>query len=242
MRRGTISPAGRTQSAGRRSRRRSSGQTTSGWPRRRQSIRPRSFRRFFEQAVTDGCEGVMCKSVAPDSVYQAGTRGWLWIKYKREYQTALQDTLDLVVVGALHGRGKRRGKYGALLLSAYDPANDAFPTVTKVGTGFTDAHLAEIFERLAPYQASHRPRRVDSRMEPDIWFEPTLVLEVIGAELTLSPIHTAAWGRAQENAGLALRFPRFTGRFRDDKAPEDATTVDELWQMFQRARARNRKA
>jgi DNA ligase-1 len=201
---------------------------------------PTELQAFFEQAITDGCEGVMCKSLAPDAVYQAGTRGWLWIKYKREYQTELQDTLDLVVVGALYGRGKRRGRYGALLLSAYDRARDTFPTVTKVGTGFTDAQLDEVLGRLEPYRTPHRPARVDARMQPDEWFEPRLVLEVTGAEITLSPVHTAGWGRAQEDAGLALRFPRFTGRFRDDKRPEDATTADEIWEMFQRARNRSR--
>lgn len=201
---------------------------------------PTDLQAFFEQAITDGCEGVMCKSLAPDAVYQAGTRGWLWIKYKREYQTELQDTLDLVVVGALYGRGRRRGRYGALLLSAYDRARDAFPTVTKVGTGFTDAQLDEILKRLEAYRTPHRPARVDARMQPDVWFEPRLVLEVTGAEITLSPVHTAGWGRAQEDAGLALRFPRFTGRFRDDKGPEDATSVDEIWEMFQRVRKRTR--
>jgi DNA ligase-1 len=197
---------------------------------------------FFEQAITEGSEGLMCKSAGADAVYQAGTRGWLWIKYKREYQTELQDTLDLVVVGALHGRGKRRGHYGALLLSAYDRSTDTFPTVCKVGTGFTDAQIAAIFTRLEPDRSSRRPPRVDSRMVPDVWFEPKLVLEIIGAEITLSPVHTAGWGRAQEGAGLALRFPRFTGRFREDKAPEDATTVDEIREQYQRARRRARKA
>lgn len=203
---------------------------------------PTELQTFFEQAITDGCEGVMCKSTASGAVYQAGTRGWLWIKYKREYQTELQDTLDLVVVGALHGRGKRRGRYGALLLAAYDSSNDTFPTVTKVGTGFTDAQLDEILTRLEPSRTSHRPARVDAKMQPDVWFEPRLVLEVVGAEITLSPIHTAGWGKAQEGAGLALRFPRFTGRFRDDKAPEDATTVQEIWDMYRRARRKATEA
>jgi DNA ligase-1 len=193
---------------------------------------------LFEQAITDGCEGLMCKSVAVHAVYQAGARGWLWIKYKREYQTKLQDTLDLVVVGAFHGRGKRRGRYGALVLAAYDPAAGAFRTVTKVGTGFSDADLASLSKRLAPYRAARRPARVDARIEPDVWFDPAVVLEIIGAEITLSPIHTAGWGRVQKDAGLALRFPRFTGRYRDDKGPEDATAVDEILSMFRSARKR----
>jgi DNA ligase-1 len=191
---------------------------------------------LFEQAVADGCEGLLCKSLAPAAGYQAGARGWQWIKLKRDYRSELSDTLDLVVVGALAGRGRRAGIYGALLLAAYDPASDRFATVCKCGTGFSDADLAALPARLAPLARPERPARVDARRHADVWFEPGLVVEVLGAELTLSPTHTAGWGQLKEDAGLALRFPRFTGRWRDDKAPEDATTVDEVVSMFRTAR------
>jgi DNA ligase-1 len=190
----------------------------------------------FEQAVTDGCEGLLCKSLSPTAGYQAGARGWLWIKLKRDYRTELSDTVDLVVVGALAGRGRRRGMYGALLLAAYDPAADVFKTVCKVGTGFSDAELAALPQRLAPLARAERPARVDARQGADVWFEPAVVVEVLGAELTLSPNHTAAWGQIKQDAGLALRFPRFTGRWRDDKAPEDATTTQELVELYRTAR------
>ncbi len=191
----------------------------------------------FEQAVTDGCEGLLCKSLSPTAGYQAGARGWLWIKFKRDYRTELSDTLDLVVVGALYGRGRRRGVYGALLLAAYDPAADVFRTTTKCGTGFSDAELAALPERLAPLAREEPPARVDpGHAEADVWFEPTLVAEILSAELTLSPRYSAAWGKLKDDSGLALRFPRFTGRWRDDKAPEDATTTDELVAMYRAAR------
>jgi DNA ligase 1 len=191
---------------------------------------------FFEQAITDGCEGLLCKSLDPNTGYQAGARGWMWIKLKRDYRTELSDTLDLVVVGALYGRGRRAGIYGALLLAAYDPSADVFRTVCKCGTGFSDAELAALPERLAPLARPEPPARVDARRSADVWFEPGMVLEVLGAELTLSPNHTAGWGVFKEDSGLALRFPRFTGRYRDDKAPEDATTTDEVIGMFRAAR------
>ncbi len=197
---------------------------------------PAALDAAFEQAVTDGCEGLVCKSAGPDSGYQAGARGWQWIKLKRDYRTELSDTVDLVVVGAFAGRGRRAGVYGALLLAAYDPAADVFRAVTKCGTGFSDAELAALPARLAPLAAPHRPARVDGRAEPDAWFEPGLVLEILSAELTLSPNYTAAWGRIKPDAGLAMRFPRFTGRWREDKAPEDATTTDELVHLFLTAR------
>ena len=197
---------------------------------------PEALELFFDQAIADGCEGLLCKSLSPDAGYQAGARGWLWIKLKRDYRTELSDTLDLVVVGALAGRGRRRGVYGALLLAAYDAEADLFRTVCKCGTGFSDAELAALPERLAPLARPDPPARVDARMVPDVWFEPGLVVEVLGAELTLSPIHTAAWGVLKPDAGLALRFPRFTGRWRDDKAPEDATTVQEILDLYRAAR------
>jgi DNA ligase-1 len=190
----------------------------------------------FEQAVTDGCEGLLCKSVSPTAGYQAGARGWLWIKLKRDYRTELADTVDLVVVGAFAGRGRRRGVYGALLLAAYDPAADVFRTVGKCGTGFSDAELAALPDRLAPLARPQRPARVDARHPADVWFEPGLVLEILSAELTLSPNHTAGWGEIKEHSGLAMRFPRFTGRWRDDKTAQDATTVQELVDLYRTAR------
>ncbi|HJU00428.1 MAG TPA: ATP-dependent DNA ligase [Actinomycetes bacterium] len=191
---------------------------------------------LFQQAVADGCEGLICKSVNPEAGYQAGARGWLWIKLKRDYRSELSDTLDLVVVGALAGRGRRAGIYGALLLAAYDPDNDRFQTVCKCGTGFSDAELAALPQRLAPLARDEKPARVDALRHADVWFEPAVVVEVLAAELTLSPTHTAAWGLLKEDSGLALRFPRFTGRWRDDKSPEDATTVTEVVDLFRGAR------
>jgi DNA ligase-1 len=189
----------------------------------------------FEQAVTDGCEGLMCKSVSPDAGYQAGARGWLWIKLKRDYRTELADTVDLAVVGAFAGRGRRAGVYGALLLAAYDSDADVFRTVTKCGAGFTDADLAALPGRLAPLARPDKPARVDARQHPDVWFEPGLVLEILSAELTLSPTYTAGWGEIKEDSGLAMRFPRFTGRWRDDKSAEDATTTRELIDLYRGA-------
>ena len=197
---------------------------------------PAALDAAFEEAITDGCEGLMCKSVSPASVYQAGNRGWLWIKLKRDYRTELADSVDLVIVGAFAGRGRRAGTYGAVLLAAYDADADVFRTVTKCGTGFSDADLAALPGKLAPFAHPERPARVDARQLPDVWFEPGVVLEILSAELTLSPHYSAAWGLVKEDAGLAMRFPRFTGRWRDDKAPEDATTTLELVDLYNTAR------
>jgi DNA ligase-1 len=194
----------------------------------------KELEKFFLEAIENGCEGLVCKSMAEDSVYQAGARGWLWIKYKRDYKSEMTDTVDLVVVGAFHGRGKRAGAYGALLLAAYNPDNDTFETVTKCGTGFTDADLAKLPNMLKKHVVPHKHPRVNSIMEAEVWFEPAIVLEILGAEITLSPIHTCAMDAVRKGSGLAIRFPRFTGNYRFDKAAEDATTISEIVEMYQK--------
>jgi len=189
---------------------------------------------FFLEAIANGCEGLVCKSVAASSVYQAGARGWLWIKYKRDYKSEMTDTVDLVIVGAFHGRGKRAGVYGALLLAAYNPDADMFETVTKCGTGFTDEDLAKLPKMLQKHVTAHKHPRVNSLLEADVWFEPVMTLEILGAEVTLSPIHTCALNAIRKDSGLAIRFPRFTGNFRLDKSAEDATTISEIVEMYQK--------
>ena len=194
---------------------------------------PEEGEEFFANAIGARCEGIMAKSVAPDSVYRAGSRGFLWIKYKKDYQQALTDSFDLVVVGAFYGMGKRAGRYGALLMAAYDGETGRFETVCKLGTGFDDAFLDAMPALLDGSLSESKPSSVDAEMVPDVWFEPNVVLEVVAAEITLSPIHTAAKDVLKEGAGLGIRFPRFTGRVRDDKTPEQCTSVSEIIEMFE---------
>ena len=186
---------------------------------------------FFNRALGKKCEGIMAKSLS--SEYRAGSRGFFWIKYKKDYEEALTDSFDLAVVGAFYGRGKRAGKYGALLMAVFDEESGRYCTVCKLGTGFDDAFLAELPEMLDGYLSETRPRTVDAEMVPDVWFLPTVVLEVVAAEISLSPIHTAAKGIVKEDAGLGLRFPRFTGRVRDDKGPEECMTMNEVLSMYE---------
>jgi DNA ligase-1 len=186
--------------------------------------------KFMAYAIENGCEGLMIKQLK--STYRAGNREFAWVKLKREYRSDLADTLDLVIVGALYGRGRRVGKYGALLLAAYDSKSDMFRSTCKVGAGFTDQHLEQFFDNLETHLITHRHARVDTGMEMDVWFEPKIVIEVIASEITLSPSHTAAINSIRQGFGLALRFPKFTGKIRYDKKPEDATDVEELVSMY----------
>jgi DNA ligase-1 len=195
---------------------------------------PEEVEKIFAEAVEAGCEGVIVKSVGEDSVYRAGARGWQWIKFKRDYRSEMIDTVDLVVVGAFHGRGRRRGKFGALLTAVYNEERDVFQTVCKVGSGFKDEDLERFTEMINQLKIPHKHARVESLMTPDVWVEPRIVLEIIGAEVTLSPVHTCAWGVLKEGYGLGIRFPRYTGRLRTDKKPEDATTDREIVEMYRR--------
>ncbi len=187
---------------------------------------------FFEEAIEDGCEGIVCKSIAKESVYQAGARGWLWIKFKRDYKSEMTDTVDLVVVGAFYGRGRRAGTYGTLLLATYNKDTDTFESVTKLGSGFTDKDLSILPGMLQKHEVPKKHSRVQTTLEADVWFEPAIVVEVLGAEITLSPIHLSAMDSIRKGSGLAIRFPRFTGKYRTDKAAEDATTSAEIVEMY----------
>ncbi len=190
------------------------------------------IKEFFNKAIEDGCEGLVAKNIGKESIYRAGAREFLWIKYKRDYKVEMGDTVDLVVVGAFAGKGKRRGTYGALLMAAYNPEKDRFETVCKLGSGFTDEQLAYLPKKFEELKIERKHPRVWSEMDADFWFVPKVVLEVIGAEITLSPTHTCARDVIEKGSGLAIRFPRFTGRWRDDKSPEEATTTKELVEMY----------
>lgn len=203
---------------------------------------PEELMTFFEQSVAEGAEGIMVKSVQPDSFYKAGSRGYQWIKYKREYSAELQDSLDLVIIGGIAGRGRRAGWYGALIMASYNPEEDVFESICKLGTGFDDATLQALTEELNNYKHDGLHPRVRCKLDATAWFAPVKVLEVVGAELSPSPLHMAAYNVIKPEHGLSVRFPRFTGRVREDKKPEEATTVDELVSMFKQQGHKKRES
>ena len=185
---------------------------------------------IIENSINSGCEGLMLKVLT--APYRAGSRGSNWLKLKREYQNELGDSLDLVVIGAFFGRGRRTGKYGTLLLATYNSESDTFPSICKVGTGFSDESLDQLFQILSNKVILKKNPRVDSSMDADIWFEPELVIEIVASEITLSPIHKTGLDYVRKNTGFALRFPKFTGKIRTEKLAEDASTDEEVMALY----------
>ena len=189
--------------------------------------------------ISQGLEGVVVKR--PDSKYQAGARNFNWVKLKRHTSGELNDTVDLVLLGYYFGKGKRTEfGVGALLAGVYDAEHDRFATITKLGTGLSDAEWRQIHERADKLQVDHRPARVDSILTPDVWLEPEVVVEVMADEITPSPRHTA--GMDGDEPGFALRFPRVVSFRGADKRPEDATTVKEIADLFRQQRERKQPA
>lgn len=197
---------------------------------------------IFDDSVTKHFEGIIAKK--RDGLYEAGVRGWNWIKYKKAMNKKLNDTIDTLVMGYTQGEGKRTSfGVGQFLAGVYDDTRDVFVTVSKIGTGLTDEQFREFFRRAKKIHAKVKPPLYDADklLEPDVWLEPSLVVEVACDEITRSAVHTAGRimkpsksGKAMmvDQPGFALRFPRLV-RFRDDRRPQDATSVKEVAKMYE---------
>ena len=180
--------------------------------------------------ISRGLEGVVAKRL--DSPYQAGARNFNWVKLKRNTSGQLNDTIDVVVLGYYRGKGKRAEfGAGALLAGVYDSVRDEFGTISKLGTGLSDEGWRDMHRRLVSLEVAERPGRVNSIMVPDVWLQPSIVVEVLADEITPSPRHTA--GMTADKPGFALRFPRIVSLRTADRRAEDATTVAEIREMFE---------
>ena len=191
---------------------------------------------LLDDSVKASCEGLMVKMLdTGESGYEPSKRSRNWLKVKKDYLSGIGDSLDLVVLGAYYGKGKRTSVYGAFLLAAYNPDTQIFETVCNIGTGFSEQLLEELHTELSeividkpkPFY-NHSTVKND---QPDVWFESKYVWEVKTADLTLSPRYRAAIDEMGVGKGVSLRFPRFLQK-RTDKKAEEATITGQVVEMY----------
>jgi DNA ligase-1 len=178
---------------------------------------------FFHLARDEGTEGIIAKSIKDDSIYQAGNRGFLWIKLKGLEGGKLKDSIDVALVGAFYGKGRRTGVYGTYIGAVYDKENDQFLAFTRIASGWTDEVMEELMEEINAYKVNQKPRNVVCEDEPDEWFSPEVVIEIFGDEITRSEKFSTL--------GYSLRFPVYE-RVRRDKGIKDITTKEEIIQLY----------
>ncbi|KAI1148406.1 ATP-dependent DNA ligase [Nemania diffusa] len=196
---------------------------------------------FLDESMKASCEGLMVKMLdGSESGYEPSKRSRNWLKIKKDYLSGVGDSLDLVVLGAYHGKGKRTSVYGAFLLACYNAASDSYETICNIGTGFSEQVLEDLHKQLSEIVID-RPKPFYSHSaggqhQPDVWFEPRYVWEVKTADLTLSPRYKAGCKEGVDpsgDKGISLRFPRFI-KIRDDKKPDEATSSRQVAEMYRK--------
>ncbi|MHA1319652.1 MAG: ATP-dependent DNA ligase [Promethearchaeota archaeon] len=178
---------------------------------------------FFNDARKEGNEGIIAKSIEDNSIYQPGNRGFLWIKLKGLEGGKLKDSVDVAIIGAFYGKGRRTGVYGTYIGAVYDPVSGKFIAFTRFFSGLTDELSESLTKNMEKYIVKKKPNNVVCEDIPDVWLEPEVVVEIIGDEITISEKFLTL--------GYSMRFPVFQ-KFRPEKGPKDITYVNEIDELY----------
>lgn len=177
------------------------------------------LKNYFETAKSKGLEGLIVKD--PEATYQANARNYTWVKFKIADTTLLEDSIDCVVLGYYYGKGARSEfGIGGFLAGIYDPEDNMYKTITKVGTGLTDEDWVYLKNLCDQVQTNEMPKNylVGKKFTPNVWTKPSIVIELGADEISISKEHSLEF---------AMRFPRLI-KFRDDKQPTQSTTPKEV--------------
>ncbi|KAL0801119.1 hypothetical protein Bca101_056295 [Brassica carinata] len=164
---------------------------------------------FLEEAFQSSCERIMVKSLDVDAGYCPTKRSDSWLKVKRDYVDGLGDTLDLVPIGAWHGNGRKAGWFSPFLMACYNPETEEFQSVCRVMSGFSDAFYIEMKEFYSKKILAKKPPYYRTGETPDMWFPAEVVWEIRGADLTVSPVHSAALGLVHPSRGISVSYSPF---------------------------------
>ncbi|WWD16639.1 hypothetical protein CI109_101069 [Kwoniella shandongensis] len=174
------------------------------------------------------------------ATYEPDQRSQGWLKVKKDYLEGLGDSLDLVPIGAWWGQGRKAGWWSPILLACHNPETGALEAVCKCISGFTDAFYKDLIKRYPPEGMPEHCSKTTmlgyyetNGLRPNVWFEPSEVWEIRGADITLSPVYPAAASLLGSERGLSIRFPRFM-KIREDKSWEQATTSEQFADMYRK--------
>ncbi|KAK4051805.1 hypothetical protein OIV83_002510 [Microbotryomycetes sp. JL201] len=170
------------------------------------------------------------------ATYEPDKRADSWLKVKKDYLEDLGDSLDLIPIGGWHGQGRKAAWWSPILLGCYDQETGQIQAVCKCMSGFTDAFYLDVKTRYSEDGENTtytKPSEIDGgNLRPSVWFKPSEVWEIRGADFTLSPVYPAAAQFLGER-GVSVRFPRFI-KIREDKLIEQATSSEQLAGLYEK--------
>ncbi|KAL7790279.1 ATP-dependent DNA ligase [Trichoderma ceciliae] len=179
------------------------------------------------------------------ATYEPDKRLDSWLKVKKDYNSSF-DTLDMIPVAGWHGQGRKAKWWSPILMAVRNEESGTLEVVCKCISGFTDTFYKANKEFYDNGEESGEPKNVKLQKpsfieyygpNPDVWFEPQEVWEMAFADITLSPVYTAAIGLASDERGLSLRFPRFLKK-REDKGIDEASTNEFLANLWRKQEAK----